>query len=213
MDEEIAIIDELTRREKITNFLIKNKKKVYLVLILILVTLFLIFYLSDVKEKKKIELSNIFINASINYTAENKNDYLNIFKNIIEKNDSTYSPLALFFIIDNKLLVSNEEINPLIDRVIKNSRLENEIKNLIIYKKALINFEFVNEKDLIEILNPIINSESIWKPHALLLLGDYFLSKDEKNKAQESFNRILIIKNGDQNILFQAQTRLRNINE
>jgi len=213
MDEEIAIIDELTRREKITNFLIKNKKKVYLVLILILVTLFLIFYLSDVKEKKKIELSNIFINASINYTAENKNDYLNIFKNIIEKNDSTYSPLALFFIIDNKLLVSNEEINPLIDRVIKNSRLENEIKNLIIYKKALINFEFVNEKDLIEILNPIINSESIWKPHALLLLGDYFLSKDEKNKAQESFNRILIIKNGDENILFQAQTRLRNINE
>ena len=213
MDEEIAIIDELTRREKITNFLIKNKKKVYSVLILILTTLFLIFYLLDVKEKKKIELSNIFINASINYTAENKNDYLNIFKNIIEKNDSTYSPLALFFIIDNKLLVSNEEINPLIDRVIKNSRLENEIKNLIIYKKALINFEFVNEKDLIEILNPIINSESIWKPHALLLLGDYFLSKDEKNKAQESFNRILIIKNGDQNILFQAQTRLRNINE
>jgi hypothetical protein len=155
----------------------------------------------------------MFINASINYTADNKNDYLNIFKNIIEKNDSTYSPLALFFIIDNKLLVSNKEINPLIDRVIKNSKLENEIKNLIIYKKALINFEFVNEKDLIEILNPIINSESIWKPHALLLLGDYFLSKDEKNKAQESFNRILIIKNGDENILFQAQTRLRNINE
>jgi len=213
MDEEIAIIDELTRREKITNFLIKNKKKVYSVLILILTTLFLIFYLLDVKEKKKIELSNIFINASINYTTDNKNDYLNIFKNIIKKNDPTYSPLALFFIIDNKLLVSNKEINPLIDHVIKNSKLENEIKNLIIYKKALINFEFVNEKDLIEILNPIINSESIWKPHALLLLGDYFLSKDEKNKAQESFNRILIIKNGDENILFQAQTRLRNINE
>ena len=49
MDEEIAIIDELTRREKITNFLIKNKKKVYSVLILILTTLFLIFYLLDVK--------------------------------------------------------------------------------------------------------------------------------------------------------------------
>ena len=158
-------------------------------------------------------MSKIFINASINYTTDNKNDYLNIFKNIIKKNDPTYSPLALFFIIDNKLLVSNKEINPLIDHVIKNSKLENEIKNLIIYKKALINFEFVNEKDLIEILNPIINSESIWKPHALLLLGDYFLSKDEKNKAQESFNRILIIKNGDENILFQAQTRLRNINE
>ena len=38
--------------------------------------------------------------------------------------------------------------------------------------------------ELIEILKPIINSDSIWKSHSLLLLGDYFLSKDEKqNKS------------------------------
>jgi len=213
MDEEIAIIDELTRREKIVNFLIKNKKKIYLILVSTLVLLFLIFYFLDLKEKKRIEISNQFINASINYSPNNKNVSLNVFKNIIQKNDSTYSPLALFFVIDNKLLSSNEDINPLIDNVIKNSKLENEIKNLIIYKKALINSESLNEEGLIKILNPIINSKSIWKPHALLLLGDYFLSKGEKNKAQEFFSQILLGENSDENILFQAQTRLRNIND
>ena len=213
MDEEIAIIDELTRREKIVNFLIKNKKKIYLILVSALVLLFLIFYFLDFKEKKRIEISNQFINASINYSPNNKNVSLNVFKNIIQKNDSTYSPLALFFVIDNKLLSSNEDINPLIDNVIKNSKLENEIKNLIIYKKALINSESLNEESLIKMLNPIINSKSIWKPHALLLLGDYFLSKGEKNKAQEFFSQILLGENSDENILFQAQTRLRNIND
>jgi len=213
MDEEIAIIDELTRREKFTNFIINNKKKIYLVLGSVLFILFLIFYLLDLKEKKRIEISDQFIDASIKYDPDNKDISLNIFKNIIQKNDSTYSPLALFFVIDNKLLNSTEEINSLIDNVIKNSKLENEIKNLIIYKKALINSELLNEKNLIEILNPIIHSESIWRPHALLLLGDYFLSKGEKNKAQEFFSKILLIGNSDENILFQAQTRLRNVDE
>jgi len=213
MDEEIAIIDELTRREKFTNFIINNKKKIYLVLGSVLFILFLIFYLLDLKEKKRIEISDQFIDASIKYDPNNKDISLNIFKNIIQKNDSTYSPLALFFVIDNKLLNSTEEINSLIDNVIKNSKLENEIKNLIIYKKALINSELLNEKNLIEILNPIIHSESIWRPHALLLLGDYFLSKGEKNKAQEFFSKILLIGNSDENILFQAQTRLRNVDE
>jgi len=213
MDEEIAIIDQLTRREKIINFLVKNKKKIYLILGSVLAILFLIFYFLDFKEKKRIKISNEFINASINYNPDNKNVSLDIFKNIIQKNDSTYSPLALFFIIDNKLLSSNEDINLLIDNVIKNSKLENEIENLIIYKKALINSEFLSEEDLIKILNPIINSKSIWKPHALLLLGDYFLSKEQKNKAEEFFSQILVAENTDQNILFQAQTRLRNIND
>ena len=32
---------------------------------------------------------------------------------------------------------------------------------------------------LLETVKPLINSETVWKPHALLLLGDYFASKHE----------------------------------
>ena len=175
--------------------------------------IFAFFFNQERIEKNKEKIANNYNTASINFLSGNKINVKNKMINVIESKDKTYSPLALYFLIDNNIIESKEEINQYFDILINQTQLEKEIKNLIIYKKALINFEFVNEKDLIEILNPIINSESIWKPHALLLLGDYFLSKDEKNKAQESFNRILIIKNGDENILFQAQTRLRNINE
>ena len=43
MDEEIAIIDSKTRREKIINFLLKNKKKLILI-IAILVLIPLVFF-------------------------------------------------------------------------------------------------------------------------------------------------------------------------
>ena len=50
---------------------------------------------------------------------------------------------------------------------------------MIIYKKALIQSNYVDEVKLISTLNPLINSETLWKSHALLLLGDFFYSKDE----------------------------------
>ena len=79
--------------------------------------------------------------------------------------------------IDNNIIESNQEVNLLFDQIIKNASLDKEMKNLLIYKKALFNSEFKLENELIEILKPIINSDSIWKSHSLLLLGDYFLSK------------------------------------
>ena len=116
--------------------------------------------------------------------------------------------LALFFLIDNKVLNSNEEINHLFDQVLNISYLEKEIKNLVIYKKALINSDFQSENTMIEILKPVINSESFWKPHSLLLLGDYFLSKGEKQKAKEFYFQILKSQRTNENIFNQAQQRI-----
>jgi len=82
---------------------------------------------------------------------------------VIDYRDSTYSPLALYFIIDNKLLDNQDEINELFDVLINKTSLEEEIKNLIIYKKALFNADNVNENQLLKILNPLINSQSVWK--------------------------------------------------
>ena len=72
------------------------------------------------------------------------------FKKIIKKKDPTYSPLALYFIIDNNLIENKKEINELFDILIKKISLEKEIKNLIIYKKALFNADNINENELLE---------------------------------------------------------------
>jgi len=129
-------------------------------------------------------------------------------KEVIEDKNTTYSPLALYFLIDNNLINDQEEINKLFDILIEETSLEKEIKNLIIYKKALFNSESRSENDLLKILKPIINSESIWKSHALYLLGEYFYSKNEKQKAKEFFNQILISKNSNSDIKIESQKRI-----
>ena len=129
-------------------------------------------------------------------------------KEIVLKEDSTYSPLALYFLIDEKLIKDRDEINNLFNILIKETSLEKEIKNLIIYKKALYNADFINENELIEILKPIINSESVWKSHSLFLLAEYFYAKKEKQKSVEFFKKILNDENANKDILRETQKRI-----
>jgi predicted negative regulator of RcsB-dependent stress response len=214
MDEDLAIIGKNTKKEEIKKIFIKHKIKIYFLMGLILLSVFSVFYYLDIVKKKKAEIANKFIKASINYNLKEEAYYTKKFKEIINSHDSTYAPLALFFLIDNKVISSNEEINHLFDQVLNNANLEREIKNLVIYKKALINADFQPENIMIEILKPVINSESFWKSHSLLLLGDYFLFKGEKQKAKDFYSQILTSQKTNENIFNQAQKRiLKNYGE
>jgi hypothetical protein len=135
-------------------------------------------------------------------------------KTVIEDKDGTYSPLALYYLIDNNLIDNRDEINDLFDILIEKTSLETEIKNLIIYKKGLYNADNSNESQLLEILNPLINSKSVWKSHALYLLAEYFYFKDEKQKSKEFFNQILNTENANLDIVKETQKRLnRDLSE
>ena len=214
MDEDLAIIAKNNRKEEIKKFFVKHKKKIYFLIGLILLTIFSTFFYLDIVKKQKAEIANKYIKASINYNLKEEAYYSKEFKEIINSYDSTYAPLALFFLIDNKILNSNEEINHLFDQILKNVNLEKEIKNLVIYKKGLINADFQPENIMIEILKPVINSESFWKPHSLLLLGDYFLFKGERQKAKDFYSQILTSQKTNKNIFNQAQQRiLKNYGE
>ena len=79
---------------------------------------------------------------------------------------------------------------------------------MIIYKKALFNSDFESENNLIKILNPLINSDSVWKSHALYLLAEYFFDKNQKQKAKEFYNQILDNKKSSENILLETRKRL-----
>ena len=133
---------------------------------------------------------------------------------LIKKKDSTYSPLSLYFIIDKALVTDQTKVNQLFDFIIDDVSLEKEIKNLIIYKKALYNADSSDENQLLEILKPIINSKSIWKAHGLYLMAEYFYSKNEKQKAKEFFNQIILLENANQNLIIESQKRLnRDLSE
>mgnify|MGYP001187294479 FL=1 len=208
MDEEISIINTKTRNEKIKSFFIKKKKKIFffIVAFIILVLGFYSYLAYEGKQKKN--LSDKYNNTIIQYEKVNKTKTISSLKKIIEKEDATYSPLALYFLLDNKLLDNNSDANNLFDILIDNTSLDYEIKNLIIYKKALFNADHVEENKLLEILDPITKSESIWKSHALYLIAEYFYAKKQKVKSKEFFEKILITKKANKDITLAAQKRL-----
>ena len=208
MDEEISIINEKTRNEKIKNFFVKNKR-LLLLTISSLVIIVLGFYSFQVfKENQREQLSDTYNSAVIKFNEGDRNNALLIMKKVIENRDATYSPLALYFLIDNNLLENQNETNYLFDVLIDKTSLEKEIKNLIIYKKALFNANFSNENQLLDILKPLLNSKSVWKSHALYLIAEYFYSKNEKQKSKEFFNEILNTENANQDLIKEAQKRL-----
>ncbi len=114
----------------------------------------------------------------------------------------------MYFIIDNELISNQSEINSYFDILIKKTSVDKEIMNLIIYKKALYNADQAEESNLLNILNPLINSESVWKSHALYLMAEYFYAKDQKQKSKEFFNQIISLENSNTDIKLQAEKRL-----
>jgi len=209
MEEDIAIIDKNTRNEKIRNFFINNKKQIIISISAIILIIFGYFAYGDFKNKKRIKIAERYNSVSNNFISGNKTSVKSELIEIIEEKDTTYSPLALYFIIDNDIETTNEEINKYFDSLINEVKLDEEIKNLIIFKKGLFNSDFETENNLIRILNPLINSKSAWKSHALYLMAEYFYSKDQKHKAREFYNQIISLENSNENIKLETKKRLR----
>ena len=214
MDEDLTIINTNTRNQKIKDFFNKNKKLLISVLGILLLIIIGFYSYQIYKEGHREWLSNKYNNAIIKHKNGDNSIIVPELKTVIEDKDGTYSPLALYYLIDNNLIDNRDEINDLFDILIEKTSLETEIKNLIIYKKALYNADNSNESQLLEILNPLINSKSVWKSHALYLLAEYFYFKDEKQKSKEFFNQILNTENANLDIVKETQKRLnRDLSE
>ena len=214
MDEDIAIIDSNTRNEKIKKFFINYKKLLISILVLVITLLISYFIFEEFNEKKKLKISDQYNQIVTEYSKDNKQITSNALVELVNKKDPTYSPLSLYFIIDNQLITEKSKVNKLFDVVIEDVSLQKEIKNLIIYKKALYNADYIGENELLKILKPIINSESVWKSHALYLIAEYFFYKGEKQKSIEFFNQIISLENANQELKIESQKRLnRDLSE
>jgi len=208
MDEDLAIIDRSTRNQKIKDFFVNNKKLIISISFVIILIVLGLYSYKIYQDNHKEQLSNKYNSAIIEHKNGNNSKIVSEMKEVVEDKDSTYSPLALYYLVDNNLITNKNEINSLFDILINKTSLETEIKNLIIYKKALYNADSSNENELLSILNSLINSKSVWKSHALYLLAEYFYSKNEKQKSKEFFNQILSIENANQDIIKETQKRL-----
>ena len=214
MEEDISIINSNTRNEKVRNFFVNNKNKIISVIVILIIVLVGSYSFDSYKTKKKREISNKFNSTTLTYSENTKEKTVQNLVEIIKEQDPTYSPLSLYFIIDNKLISNKNEINTYFDILIEKTAIDKEIKNLIIYKKALFNADKAQEAELLNILKPLINSQSVWKSHALYLMAEYFYSKNQKQKSKEFFNQIANLEDANPDIKLQAQKRLnRDLSE
>ena len=207
--EDLDIINRETKKEKYINFLKNNKKALISLLFFFVFIILFYFSYNFYKVGQKDNLAEKYNNTALNYNPNNNSETILNMKEIILERDKTYSPLALYFLIDNNIVLSNSEINEYFDIIINDVKLTQSNKYLNIYKKTLFNADFVTEQELLLMINPVLKEENEWKSHALYLMAEYYFENKQFNKSKEFYNNILSLKNGNQNIKLEAKIRLQ----
>ena len=199
---------DVTKKSRFRKLYDANRLLIFSTLfVLIIASISLSFYTVS-REKKQILLADNYM-VAIFYLQNNERDKgRKILKEIILANNRTYSTLSLFLILDEDLVDDQKEISNLFDHLLANNKFEQEVKNLIIFKKTLFLSNFANELEMVENAKQLINTNTLWKPHALLLLGDYFSSKKQYLKAKEFYVQILSLQNLNIELYEQARSQL-----
>ena len=202
---------DVTKKSKLKKFYESNKIIIFSVILIFIISLGAFNYYLETIKKKKILLSENYFQAKIYLETGYKNEAINLLRELIFANDRTYSTLSFFLMLNQDLISNYEEISSLFDHLLINNKYKGEEKNLLIYKKILFNSNFANETKLLEDSKLLLNTNTLWKPHVLLLLGDYFVSKNENLKATEFYTQILSINNLHKDLYDQAKLKLASI--
>ena len=110
MSEDIEIINQNTRIEKIKKFFFNNYKKLTGSLVSILLLLFSFFGYQEYEKREKLGIAETYNQITLKeITTKNINEIEQLVK-IIKEKDPIYSALTLYFIIENDL-VSDQKKN------------------------------------------------------------------------------------------------------
>ena len=184
--------ENLNKEKNGFRIFLKKNLKLLITLCLVIILIGIFFIWLDYSEKsKRTKSSESFIESKILLSEKNYSKSLEILENIIKMKDNTYSPLSLFLILDQNLEKDNKVVLEYFNDVLSIRNLENEDKNLLRLKKAIFISNTVNEKEMLDLLNPIINSDSVWKTQSLKFLGDYYFSLKQFKKAENYYSTLL----------------------
>ena len=158
-DQEFEIINRETKKQKTIDFVKKNKN-IFFVLILSIIFCVIGFFSYEMYlNNKRSNLANKFNNSVNSHKIGNNENILNNMVEIINSNDKTYSPLALYYLLDNNLISSIDEINKYFDIIIYELSLDQNLVDLNIYKKTLYNDIFKKTGFSLQILKNFINKQ------------------------------------------------------
>ena len=181
MEEEIVNKSKFSFSE----FIKRNKIKLFLIISLIVASIILFISYNEYQTRKNATISEKYNRAKILIENKNNKKAKKILEEIVFARNSFYSPSALNLIVDNNLIKDKVKMTSYFDQIIFKSKLEEETKNLFIFKKIIFIGDDIEENDLLSNLNPIIQSDSLWKNTVTDYIIKYYLSKGEFNKARD----------------------------
>ena len=177
--------------KKFLSFIKSNSKIFTYTISIFFIILAISLWLSyDTKKQNKI-ISEDFIKAKIFLEKDSKDKATLILKNIIKKKDTIYSSLSLFLLIDQNLVKDKQLIIEYFDNIISDGDYSEEDINLLKLKKAIYISDIKYEQEMLKLLNPIINSDSVWKNQSLKFLGDFYYSISQLEKAKQYYSTLL----------------------
>ena len=191
-------MDELpTEKKKVLDIIKSNLKIIISIFLFFILVSFLYAWINFKEASKKVNLSEEFINAKVMLSQNKSNEAYKILKKIIQNKDNTYSVLSLYLVIDQDLEKDRKKVINYFNEVLSINTLKNEDLDLLKFKKAIFISNESNEKELLDLLNPIINSDSVWKAQSIRFLADFYFSKKEYKKADQYYSTLLDLENSN----------------
>ena len=153
LDREQSILD------KLTVFLKQKKKSVILITFLILVFTITVLFVYEKNKRKNIMISEKYIKAGILLSKKENKKAKTIYEEIILSNNKFYSLLALNTIIEKKLIIDQKKILKYFLEL-ENQNFSSDLKDLILFKKALYLLSIKDNEIANSILEGLIKNKS-----------------------------------------------------
>ena len=181
-------MEPVETEKKILDFIKGNAKVfIYIIISFAIISLSYFWFLNK-SNNKKIQVSDDYIKAKILLDNGKNKEAEKILSNLIMNNHSIYSRLSLFLIIEKEVISDKEVILNYFDLILSGNSLKKEDINLLKLKKAIFLSDINKEQEIIELLNPLINDNSVWRVQALKFLGDFYYSFEQFQKAKQYYS-------------------------
>jgi len=157
MDQNLD--NKIESQSRIKNLYRKNKIKIQIFFVGILVLTISVVFLQIYKQKKINQISEQYIKAGIFYAGNEKDKSKKFFEDVLNSNNSFYSSLALYNIIEKDLEKNEDKILEYFNRVEKLQK-DKDQKDILKFKKALFLLQKSKNQKAKKLLRELIDSNS-----------------------------------------------------
>ena len=150
---------KLEFKQKLSNFYINNKLKIFVFLITLTIGFLSAIYFNHHNKKKNILIAEKYVLAGLFLASDKEDEARPLYEEIIQSKNQFYSVLALNTILEKNLIKNKDQILNYY-KILEKNISDKELKDLIVLKKALYLIKNSNDQEGLILLKNLINKNS-----------------------------------------------------